>query len=821
MHLSYSKRKIIYHTIHKFTLFFCYAFIHYIGFFNTVSSYAQSKHKIIYGKITDSDNDDVIGAVIIVDKKHNTISNFESQYKIQIPASEVGKNHIIECSYVGYSTFTASIQFPDNKDSLLFNITLKKDKSVLEEVVVSAGKYEQNITDITVSMDVVKPNLIENKNTTQLDQIMNQVPGVNVYDGQISIRGGSGFSYGAGSRVLMLVDEVPMISADANDIKWNYLPLETTEQVEVIKGSASALYGSSALNGVINLRTMYAKSKPYTNVTLFTGTYDAPRNLKYKWWKGTSQWQRGINFAHGEKIGNWDVVIGGHMFSDDGYRYLETENRGRLNANIRYNFTKIQGLSAGINTNMMNTKGGLFFLWQNADSVYVPQGLTIQKYNNNRFNIDPFITYSFGSNKITARSRYFLTQNNNDKNQNANAELYYYELQYQKRWLNHTITTGALMMNQQVYSDSLYGRHTGKNIAGYFQYDGKFFNKLNVSLGMRGEYYKIDTAYTRGLVEIPLFYAHKGNVGFKNKSFNQLPFQPVIRLGVNYQLFKYTFVRASYGQGYRFPSIAEKYVNTNVSSLKIFPNNKLQPERGYSAEIGVKQALKINKWKGFADVSAFYMEYRHMIEFVFDIYEPGGPTGFWLNDLKYAGFMSQNIGNSKITGVELTLIGTGNIGNIDVTIFSGYTHINPLFMGFDPKRDTLGLPGVKILKYRNRDLFKNDIQFDWKFISVGWSTRYQSFMENIDRRFVESIFKEYGLDLPIFYILPGLKEYRAKEMANGKKGNWIHDARIGFHINKTMKISYVVNNVFNEEYSSRPGDVRPPRQHFIQIQIKI
>src|SRR5690606_16173884 len=130
-----------------------------------------------------------------------------------------------------------------------------------------------------------------NKNTTQLDQIMNQVPGVNVYDSQISIRGGSGFSYGAGSRVLMLVDEIPMISADANDIKWNYLPLETTEQVEVIKGSASALYGSSALNGVINLRTMYAKSKPYTNVTLYTGSYDAPRNLKYKWWKGTSQWQ--------------------------------------------------------------------------------------------------------------------------------------------------------------------------------------------------------------------------------------------------------------------------------------------------------------------------------------------------------------------------------------------------------------------------------------------------------------------------------------------------------------------------------------------------
>lgn len=791
---------------YKVILFACYVLTYYTSFFHSAISNAQTRYKILFGKVTDTDNEYVPGAIVLFDKKHNTTSDFTGMYYLKLPVELKGGNHQIECSYVGYLTFTANITLPENQDSIRYDVILQKDKAILEEIVVSAGKYEQNITDITVSMDVLKPSLIENKNTTQLDQIMNQIPGVNVYDSQISIRGGSGFSYGAGSRVLMLVDDIPMISADANDIKWNYIPLETTEQVEVIKGSASALYGSSALNGVINLRTMYAKSKPYTNVTLFVGTYDAPKNLSYKWWKGTSQWQRGVNFAHGEKIDNWDVVIGGHMFTDDGYRYLENENRGRLNANIRYNFKKIKGLSAGINTNMMNTKGGLFFLWQNADSVYIPQGRDIQRYDNNRFNADPFINYTFGTNKISARGRYFLTQNRNNKNQEATAELYYSELQYQKRWENSTLTAGTLLMYQQVYSDSLYGRHTGKNIAGYVQWDGKFFNKLNVSFGARGEYFRIDTAYTRGYI---------------SDNIKNLPFQPVIRLGVNYHLLKYTFIRASYGQGYRFPSIAEKYVSTNVSALKIFPNNKLQPERGYSAEVGVKQAIGIGNWKGYADVSAFYMEFRNMVEFVFDIYAPNGPTGFFLNDLPYAGFMSQNIGNAKIQGIETSLMGTGNIGKMNVTLFSGYTYIDPVMLGYDPARDTLGLPGIKTLKYRNKHLFKNDIQLDWKFISIGWSTRYQSFMENIDRRFVESIFKEYGLDLPIFYILPGLKEYREKEMAGGKKGNWIHDARIGFQISKTMKVSYVVNNVFNEEYSSRPGDVRPPRQHFIQIQVKI
>lgn len=767
-------------------------------FLLTFSLWSQTKHAILYGKVTDDDNESIPGAVILIDGgKQSGLADINGNYKIKITNGK----HIVKCSYVGLNTFSVAINTEDYKDSIKQDIQLTKNKTMLEEVVVSAGKYEQNITDITVSMDVVKPNLIENKNAITLDQTMNQVPGVTVTgDGQASIRGGSGYSYGAGSRVMMLVDEMPMISADANDIKWNYLPIETTEQVEVIKGASSVLYGSSALNGAINLRTMYAKSKPYTNVTLYNGVYDAPK-YQYKWWKGTTQWQRGVNFAHGEKIGNWDFVVGGHAMSDDGYRYLETENRGRINTNIRYNFKKIPGLSAGINTNAMNTKGGNFFLWAHADSAYIPQGHTIQQYDNTRFNADPFIQYYSGSSKISMRSRYFLTKNKNNTNQEATAELYYNELQYQKRWAKFSVTGGLVQMYQQVYSGALYGRHTGKNMAGYLQWDAKF-NRLNIVVGLRGEYFKVDTAYTRG---------------YLSDKIKNLPFQPVARFGVNYRVFEYTFIRASYGQGYRFPSIAEKYISTNVSSLQIFPNQSLQPERGYSTEIGIKQALKIGKWKGYADVAAFYMEYRNMVEFIFNIYAPNGPTGFWLNDLKYAGFKSQNTGNAMIKGTEITLMGTGNIGPINATLFSGYTYINPLIMGYDPNKDTLGLPGINVLKYRNKHLFKNDIQLDWKFISVGWSTRYQSFMENIDRRFVESLFKEYGLDLPIFYILPGLKEYRATH----NTGSWVHDARIGFQISKNTKIAYVVNNVFNVEYTSRPGDVRPPRQQFIQIQVKI
>lgn len=772
-------------------------------FFYSCQLYAQTTG-VVKGIVKDKVSQEVLpGAIIVIDKTNGIPSDINGNFIINTSEG----NHTLDCELISYSKFSKNITVRAN-DTITVEILLEDGNKLLDEVVVSAGKFEQKLSDVTVSMEVIKPALIENKNAQTLDIIMNQIPGVTVSDGQASIRGGSGFSYGAGSRVLMLVDELPMISADANDIKWNYLPLENLEQVEVIKGASSALFGSSALNGVINLRTAYAKDKPMTAITTFYGSFDAPRRSELKWWKGSSQNQKGVNFSHAEKMGNLDLVIGGHVFDDAGYRYLENERRQRFNANLRYNFKKkLEGLSAGVNTNMMETQGGLFFLWQNADSAYIPQGYDIQRYKNQRFNIDPFVTYFFKKGgKISLRNRYFLTVNTNDKGQGSRAELYYSEFQYQKRFKNNlNLSTGIVYMEQQVLGDSLYGRHSGKNYAGYVQLDKKF-GKLTTSLGLRTERYEIDTSYTRGYI---------------SKSIKDLPVQPVIRAGLNYQLFEYTFLRASFGQGYRFPSIAEKYISTGVGSLKIFPNYNLQPERGWGAEIGVKQGFKIADFKGFIDVAGFWTEYENMVEFVFDIYGP--KTGKFLNDLAYAGFKSQNTGKARINGIDVSISGMGKIGPVNMTVLTGYTYTNPIDPDYDPVKDTLGLPNTNVLKYRNKHLFKGDVQFDYKKFSVGYSVRYFSFMENIDRRFTQSVLHEYSTqyinfdNYPQFYVLPGLKEYRA--IHNG--GTWVSDVRVSYQISKILKVSGIVNNIDNVEYSTRPGDVRPPRMFIAQLQFKI
>jgi outer membrane receptor protein involved in Fe transport len=766
------------------------------AFFYTCQIYAQTLG-VVKGVVKDKSNNETLpGAIISLDKANGVSTDINGVYLLSAPQG----TYKLECDLVGFTKFTKSISVKEN-DTLVVNIDLVNGNQLLDEVVISAGRFEQKLSDVTVSMEVIKPGLVENRNTQSLDLIMNQIPGVVVSDGQASIRGGSGYSYGAGTRVLMLVDEMPLISADAADIKWNYIPLENMEQIEVIKGAASALFGSSALNGVINMRTAYAKDKPQTSVTLFGGSYDAPRRNSLKWWKGTSQTQTGMNFSHAEKIGNLDLVLGGHVFNDEGFRYLEKEKRARFNANLRYNFKKVPGLSVGLNTNMMETRGGLFFLWQSADSAYIPQGRTIQVFSNQRVNVDPFITYfSKGGGKYSLRSRYYLTNNTNDKNQGSRAELYYSEFQYQKRFQNNlTMTYGAVYMEQQVIADSLYGRHFGKNFAGYAQFDYKY-KKLTASVGLRGEYYRIDTSYTRG---------------YLTSKINNLPFQPVFRAGLNYQALQYTFIRASFGQGYRFPTIAEKYVSTSVSALKVFPNPNIEPERGWSAEIGIKQGFKILNFKGFIDIAGFWTEYQNMVEFIFDVYGP--KTGQFFSDFQNIGFKSQNVGRARINGIDISVTGTGKLGPVNVTLLTGYTLTNPINPNFNPAIDTLGSdPTSNVLKYRNRHLYKNDIQFDYKKFSFGFSNRYYSFMENIDRRFVEPLFKEYGQGYSELYILYGLKEYREKN----NKGDWIHDIRLSYQVSKMLKASFIVNNVTNAEYSLRPGDIRPPRMFIGQLMLK-
>ena len=773
----------------------------------------------ITGTVLEQGSNEVLIGVNIISNNQGTSTDINGKYIFQLSPGL----HTITYKYIGYENQIKEINVT-SESNLIINIELKSSSEKLSTVVVSAGKFNQRIEETTISMEVIKPSLIENKNTTNIKSAMEQIPGLNITDGQANIRGGSGWSYGTGTRVLVLVDDMPLISGDAGQVQWNLIATENINQVEVIKGAASALYGSSALNGVVNIRTSYPKQseidknpKPgFTKLNMNFGLIDFPRRDELNWNGEKRRAFKGLEFLQSYKMPKLDLSIGGNLFLDDGYRQGEKTNRKRFNLNSLYKSEKIKGLSYGLNANFLFQNTASVIIWDSYDRAYIPLNGELTNTNGDTYNVDPYATFIIGNNRHTLRTRFLKVINDNstigDTLKNVNrSKSYYSDYQWQKdlEKINLSFTMGTT--NEIIFANSkiFQGSNSRRNHALYTQFDKKI-GKLNISSGARFEYFSLNSEVKHVI---------------NGDSINNFAIgRPVFRAGINYELSPSTFLRSSWGQGYRFPSMAELFVTTNASGIEIYANPELKPERGWSSEIAIKQKLKIHKWNGFIDVAAFVMKYNDMMEFTFGQW--GDPITMPLYGL---GFKSVNIGETQISGLELSFNGQGKINNdLKINLIGGYTYMNPVALEPDKvytesigqlviNGETIGpeltynnsSSDPSILKYRYQHIAKIDIEFLYQDFLFGTSLRYNDFMRNIDKIFTDEWINQE--------LIPGINEAREKY----RNGDFIIDLRVGYNIDKNSKVSLIINNLLNEEYMSRPADMRPPRTIACQLSFKI
>jgi iron complex outermembrane receptor protein len=457
----------------------------------------------------------------------------------------------------------------------------------------------------------------------------------------------------------------------------------------------------------------------------------------------------------------------------------------------------------------MHYGSATYFLWaDDTTGAYKALGgldsgtTTVSEGKNTRMTIDPFITYfSPNGDHHDLKLRYFYTENNNNTNQGSISKYYYGEYQYQKKLpFDVNWVTGASGSYSDVASE-LYSDHFASNLAAFTQID-KTFGQLIVVAGIRYEIFTVDTA--------------KGNS------------EPVFRAGVNYELGKTTFLRGSFGQGYRFPSIAEKFISTSIAALSVFPNPEVQAEKGWSAELGLKQVFKLNSWRGYLDVAGFVQRYSDLIEFKFGYYHPDPFPGEY--DLNYLGFKSINVENASIIGSEFSVIGQGSLLGIQTNLLAGITYIHPVNVDQQKFADSLiasdpslpdyitdSLKQSAILNYRFKTSIKFNIDQTYKKFSWGIEARYNSFMTNIDPFFE-------GNDALIVYLfgkptefIPGVKNYRE----SNRHGNYIIDLRISYNLSDKVRFSIITKNTFNNEYSIRPALLEAPRSYTAQVMVKI
>ena len=766
-----------------FTLFFLLiSFIHY----------GQTK-----GTILDASTEIGIPGVKLICSDGTKIStNSSGAFSVTFKKYPV----LVKISYADFDSDSLFI----TKDTIV-EWKLNPTAQNMKTMVISSSRRNQAIEDVPVSMEVIKPALIDNKGLANLEQVVDQSPGVYAMDGQVSIRGGGGYAYGAGSRVVLLWNGVPMLSPDIGDAKWNAIPMEQTDQIEIIKGASSVLYGSGALNGIISLSEKEANPKGELKIKVQSGIYDNPRRKSMQWWVKNPMFYL-ADIYHSKAQKNWGYTVGTNLYLDSGFRQGEQEKRLRVNGSIYYKPLSIKNFKTGLSYNFQYQDMGVFVLWKNDSMGYQAMDNTLSRQKAIRFNVDPYLKYyDKKNNRHFLRSRYYLVTTGNDQNyyDASFAQMIYADYQFQKKiGENKNITLGA-MNNSSFIRSWVFGDHTSQNAAVYGQFEGKFWNKIDWTAGMRVEYYQLDTL--------------KPDSRFQFTDSVSMPIYPVFRTAAHYAINKYSHLRISAGQGIRFPSIAERFVSTSVGGLVIFKNPDLKPEKGWSGEIGWKQLVKMGEWKGAIDVAAFINEYSNMTEFTFGLYKPDSIGPLQVTDpnaidyfYKWVGFQAQNAERARITGLEFSFNSTGKIKNVDITSLIGYTYLNPRSLNSNPGYlATFSDTSSRILKYRFKHMFKADIQVSYKKFSVGLSCRYNSYMKNIDKVFEEGVL---GTEL-----LVGMQHYR--EIYN--KGALVFDSRIMFEAYKSLKINLVTNNIFNAEYVSRPGDIQAPRNFVIQLQYQI
>ncbi|MCC7506994.1 MAG: TonB-dependent receptor plug domain-containing protein, partial [Saprospiraceae bacterium] len=353
----------------------------------------SAQNGTLQGVVTDAANGEpLIGATV---KAGGTGASTDETgaFTLSLPAG----NYEVEFLYTGFESRRQTVRLVAGQTTTL-EVTLGDANNLLQQATVTSGKFEKPLGEVTVSLDVLKPRLIQNTNTVAIDNVLGKVPGVSIIDGQASIRGGAGFSYGAGTRVLLLMDDMPALQVDAGFPNWGDFPVENISQVEVLKGAASALYGSSAMNGIINLRTGYARDEPETEVAVFGKVWGTPRDENKKWWgRDTSSIalpiETGFSFNHKRKAGRWDFVLGGFGLYRDSYNRDTYSRYGRITPNVRYRVN--DRLTLGLNTNINFGRSGSFFIWANDSLGAYQAGLGSASSSNGRlrFTIDPSLQY--------------------------------------------------------------------------------------------------------------------------------------------------------------------------------------------------------------------------------------------------------------------------------------------------------------------------------------------------------------------------------------------------------------------------------------------
>ena len=206
----------------------------------------------------------------------------------------------------------------------------------LETVIVTADRFEQNVTDTIAPVTVITREELDERNVQSVTQALSLLPSI-----ALKASGGEGqqtslFIRGnANNQILVLVDGQRINSATSGGTALNLFPVELIERIEYVRGPGSTMYGADAMGGVIQIITRQPSDEGAGQVTLTVGTQNS-QSLNASWASSLSEHTRYSISGSVESTEGFDVLQDSES-DDDGYR--NTSLQGKLSHTLTDSLT--------------------------------------------------------------------------------------------------------------------------------------------------------------------------------------------------------------------------------------------------------------------------------------------------------------------------------------------------------------------------------------------------------------------------------------------------------------------------------------------------
>jgi len=188
--------------------------------------------------------------IIVEGTERGAATDAQGNFIIQnLPAGQ----YTLKARFIGYESESRKISLKEN-ESLQLNFKLRESFFQTQQIVVTATRQEKLMEDVPVVTEFISKAEIDERGAENMAQALEDRPGIII---QENASGGKSLNLNGidGRRILILVDGLPIAGKLNNQVDLTLLDVDKIDHIEIVKGPGSALYGSEAMGGVVNIIT--------------------------------------------------------------------------------------------------------------------------------------------------------------------------------------------------------------------------------------------------------------------------------------------------------------------------------------------------------------------------------------------------------------------------------------------------------------------------------------------------------------------------------------------------------------------------------------